>query len=95
MKEGDDEFFIKPKYVLSVLKRYGISRDGDWIQISCSHKEIKSFLRNTPWSVNWSSTLQRIDGARSKKSCRFGQSVSRAVEIPAEYQFGRETNDGE
>lgn len=91
----EDDEKIKPSFALSVLKRYGISRREEFIQISKSHKEIKNFLRNTQWQMNWGETLKRISGAQQKPSVRFSGVVHGAVEIPDTflYEGGEEHED--
>lgn len=97
-----DEFDekIKPEFALSVLKRYGISRRGEFIQISKSHREIKNFLSNTQWRANWGETLKRINGAQLRSSVRFSGNVHGAVEIPDKvvfenYDFSQEQEEVE
>lgn len=63
------------------LRNYGIIFDGDCLQISDSHAELKKIFNNTKW-IDWSRSLKRIPDTSKVSSARFGKSFQRATRIP-------------
>lgn len=49
----------------NALRRYGLKVEDGGVWISNTHKEIKGWLKDTPWSSQWSRSLKRIPGAKS------------------------------
>lgn len=51
----------------AALKRCGLKVEGDGVWISNTHKEIKDWLKDSPWSSQWRRSLARIPGAKSSE----------------------------
>ncbi len=75
-----------------ILARHGIRtqlRDGvEYVLISCSHRELRRILEDSPWSLSWPEILRRAPGAIDVPCARFGGHSTRAVGLPMEVVQG-------
>jgi putative DNA primase/helicase len=81
----NEEQKLLSDYAATELKRHGIKLEGDGVWISNTHKAIREWLKDTPWSIQWGRSLKRIPGAVSSepKSIKFGTyDKTKAVWVP-------------
>ena len=63
--------------------RYGLRVAPDGLLVSTSHAALKTLLTGTPWAVNWSQYLVRLEGAAAqRKACRMAGQVTKVTLIP-------------
>jgi putative DNA primase/helicase len=68
------------------LKRLGFKVDGDYLLVSTSSDQMRSWMRDTAWAKNFHRTLMRVPGAEMKDSVRFASGMqTRAVKVPLSY----------
>ena len=72
------------EHATKTLGRIGLRWSDDGLLVSNTADGVKRLLKGTPWSVNWSKVLKRIEGARPAGVTYFGfsGSDSRAVWVP-------------
>jgi len=67
----------------ATLMRYGLRVAPDGLLVSTSHAALKTLLTGTPWAVNWSQYLVRLEGAAAqRKACRMAGQVTKVTLIP-------------
>jgi putative DNA primase/helicase len=83
---GHDEYTSNPDKAQDRLKRFGFKVEGDYLIVSNTSDQIRKSLAGTQWSKNHNKILQRIIGAVSVNSIRFGSGVpTRGVKIPLHF----------
>lgn len=81
---------ILPEAAHNRIRRLGFKIDGDFLAISNTASWITTKLSGTPWAKNHHKILQRIEGARTIDSVRFGSGVkSRGVGLPVDIVFDK------
>jgi putative DNA primase/helicase len=87
---GQDDLVANPEKAHDRLKRCGIKVDADFLVISNTHDQIRKWLAGTQWSKNHNKILQRIFGAKTAPSVRFGSGVpTRGVMIPLHFVLSK------
>jgi putative DNA primase/helicase len=69
----------------NALKRVGLKLEDGGVWVSNTHHEIKTWLKDSPWSTQWGRALKRIPGAKSsdKQTVAFGKhDKTKAVWVP-------------
>lgn len=75
----------------NALKRHGLKYEDGGVWVSNTHHEIKTWLRDTPWSMQWGRALKRLPGAKSsdKQTIAFGKwDKTKAVWVPLKAMEG-------
>ncbi len=62
----------------ATLLMYGIKVKGGILYIANSHAELEKLFKETGWRGGWKNLLLRIEGAKAKRSMRFGIGYSYA-----------------
>lgn len=85
---------VDMKLANQVLARHGVktqTREGkDYVLFSCSHRELRRLLADSPWSLSWSDILRRTEGAQDIVCARFGAKSTRAVAVPVQAVLGED-----
>lgn len=89
------EYMITDELARATIRRLGMRLDGFSIIISDTSDYIGKILMNTPYSKNYNTILQRIDGAIKMEPTTFASGIkSRAVKIDTRVIFGDYENPG-
>ena len=70
----------------SIIGRYGLAVDGQYLLISNTHTELGRILTDSPWGAGWRRVLARIPGAvAATNGARFAGVKSRAMKVPLSF----------
>lgn len=90
-----EALLISEDLAKTTLRRLGLRVDGFSLIISDTSEHIAKTLYNTPYSKNFNTILQRIDGAIKMEPTTFASGIkSRAVKIDTRVIFGDYENPG-
>jgi len=90
-----EALIISEDLAKTTLRRLGLRVDGFSLIISDTSDYISKLLYNTPYSKNFNTILQRIDGAIKMEPTTFASGIkSRAVKIDTRVIFGDYENPG-
>lgn len=90
----DGDYVITPEMAQDRLKRLGFKVEPGFILVSNTSDYIKKILANTQWSKNHNKILQRLPGAESVTSARFGSGFpTKAIKIPLSLILSEDNNN--
>lgn len=70
----------------SVIGRFGLMVDGNYLAVSNTHVELQTILKNSAWGAGWKRVLARIEGAKAAhEAVRFAGARSRATLVPLSF----------
>lgn len=78
-----------PVDVRSILGRYGIRFDGDYLHVANNADALSRALRDRPWATTWKGYLRRINGSKASGPMQFSPGhLARATSVPITCVFG-------